>query len=86
MVKMKFQDWLAVSLLFFVGTLCLSYATNGFIAGEIGTFSKGGSRLVLRDKEELSFYLSVCAFFLAGCFCIGFSFYIVKKTKDNGID
>jgi hypothetical protein len=83
---MKFQDWIAVFLLSLVGVLCLSYATGGFIAGEIGTFSRVGSRLVLRDNEMLSFYLSVGAFFLAGCFCIGFSIYIVRKTKDDGFD
>ena len=81
MRNMRAHDWIAVFLLFLLGVFGFFLAVDGVITGAVGTLNKSGSRIVLRVDEPTSFYISVAAWLLLGCICMGFSIYIALTSK-----
>jgi hypothetical protein len=78
---LKAKDWSGVFVMCFVGAVCLYFAAQGVLVGEIICIGRGCSCSIPLASEPKMFYLSLSGLLFMACVMIGTSIRIVFSGK-----
>ena len=82
---MKAQDWSAVIVMFLVGSVCLYFAIEAVIVGEVTCLSRDCARHISLTREPKMFYFNVGGLLFAATILIGWSIRIVFGRKNKNL-